>query len=605
MDHYGTRSITDQLLLRPPFTEENQRYFFGRTAEVRDIFLRVRENPLTVLCGQSGLGKTSLLRAGLIPKLRVERFRPVHVRLDFTDYAVPLVDQIRAALAAVCVGPGGDAAAVIEGWAPLPSLWEICAHKTIRPLELADNPPVLIIDQFEEVFTLGEEWGPASSARRADVVELFTQIGDLVENRAPAHLQTTFRHEPERALIYDFGPKTFRVVLSLREDFLAQVERWKDAIPSLTRNRIQLQLLSGPQALEAVVRPGRIDGHNLLSDRVGEHIVRFVAQQPDDIPLEEIQAVPPLVSLVCERLNTARLEAKPLQDEISDELVKSQGTDILQRFYDDSFAAFPEAQREVVREYVEDRMVTVGGHRNPVAREDAIAELAGQGVSEPDNVLNALIARRLLTAERRGGIQRLEITHDVLIPLIVRSRKERQERRHFEEAKRKQAEIEALTARGQGVVDESETVKSAEPIKNKIFVSFKSLDANGLPTRDSEIAMEVYEFLTAKGLDVFLSTITLEQLGVSDYTNAIDSALDAATVLVAIGTSVHHLNSKWVRYEWESFANDIRSPIKPNGRIFTYIEGMPQTALPRTLRQTQTFVHSERSLQRLFNFINQ
>ena len=522
MDHYGTRSITDQLLLRPPFTEENQRYFFGRTAEVRDIFLRVRENPLTVLCGQSGLGKTSLLRAGLIPKLRVERFRPVHVRLDFTDYAVPLVDQIRAALAAVCVGPGGDAAAVIEGWAPLPSLWEICAHKTIRPLELADNPPVLIIDQFEEVFTLGEEWGPASSARRADVVELFTQIGDLVENRAPAHLQTTFRHEPERALIYDFGPKTFRVVLSLREDFLAQVERWKDAIPSLTRNRIQLQLLSGPQALEAVVRPGRIDGHNLLSDRVGEHIVRFVAQQPDDIPLEEIQAVPPLVSLVCERLNTARLEAKPLQDEISDELVKSQGTDILQRFYDDSFAAFPEAQREVVREYVEDRMVTVGGHRNPVAREDAIAELAGQGVSEPDNVLNALIARRLLTAERRGGIQRLEITHDVLIPLIVRSRKERQERRHFEEAKRKQAEIEALTARGQGVVDESETVKSAEPIKNKIFVSFKSLDANGLPTRDSEIAMEVYEFLTAKGLDVFLSTITLEQLGVSDYTNAIE-----------------------------------------------------------------------------------
>jgi len=56
-----------------PFAEENHRYFFGRTAEVRDIFLRVRENPLTVLYGQSGLGKTSLLRAGLIPKLCVER----------------------------------------------------------------------------------------------------------------------------------------------------------------------------------------------------------------------------------------------------------------------------------------------------------------------------------------------------------------------------------------------------------------------------------------------------------------------------------------------------------------------------------------------------
>jgi hypothetical protein len=93
---------------------------------------------------------------------------------------------------------------------------------------------------------------------------------------------------------------------------------------------------------EAVVRPGRIDGRNLVSDQVGEQIVRFVAQRPDDIPLGEIEAVPPLLSLVCERLNTANLEAKPPQEEISDELVKSQGTDILQRFYDESFAAFPD-----------------------------------------------------------------------------------------------------------------------------------------------------------------------------------------------------------------------------------------------------------------------
>jgi hypothetical protein len=109
--------------------------------------------------------------------------------------------------------------------------------------------------------------------------------------------------------------------------------------------------------------------------------------------------------------------------------VSRKEIDILQRFYDESFAAFSDAQREAVREYVEDRMVTVGGHRNPVAREDAVAELARQGVSEPDNALNALIARRLLTTERRGGIQRLEITHDVLTPLAVRGRKERQERR--------------------------------------------------------------------------------------------------------------------------------------------------------------------------------
>jgi WD40 repeat protein len=436
-----------------PFTEENQHYFFGRTAEIRDIFLRVRENPLTALYGQSGLGKTSLLRAGLIPKLRVERFRPVHLLLDFSSASPSLVDQVREALAKICVDPDSDTAAVLERWGSLHSLWEIYTHEKLRPAELAARPPVLIFDQFEEVFTLGRNETGAPDTREGEVAELFTQIADLVENRAPAAVQALFQNEPQRARDYEFGPTFARVVLALREDFLAQFEQWKSAMPSLMRNRMPLRLLSGPQALEAVVRPGRIDGRSLVSDQVGRAIVRFVAQRPVDTPLEEIEAVPPLISLVCERLNAARFEAKPPQQEISDELVKSQGPDILQRFYDESFAAFPDAEREAVREYIEDRMVTVGGHRNPVAREDAVAELARRGVPAPDSVLNALIARRLLTPEQRGGIQRLEITHDVLAPLVVRGRKEREERRltkeaerRTEEAKQKQAEAEALAA---------------------------------------------------------------------------------------------------------------------------------------------------------------
>jgi hypothetical protein len=141
-------------------------------------------------------------------------------------------------------------------------------------------------------------------------------------------------------------------------------------------------------------------------------------------------------------------------------------------------------------------------------------------------------------------------------------------------------------------------------MSNDVFISCKNLDERGAQTRDSEIAAEVYNFLTGKGLSVFLSTFTLEQLGASDYTKEIDSALESATVLLAIGTSADHLNSEWVRYEWDSFANDIRSRRKPNGRIFTYIEGMPITALPRGLRQTQTFVHCKGSLERVYNFIN-
>jgi hypothetical protein len=173
-----------------------------------------------------------------------------------------------------------------------------------------------------------------------------------------------------------------------------------------------------------------------------------LAKRSEDTPLEEIEAVPPLVSLVCEQLNEARLKQSLEVTEVSAELVASQGADILERFYNESFADFPDSEREAVREYVEDRLVTRGGgHRNPVAREDAVNELTERGVTAPEAVLDALIGRRLLTAEWRGGIQRLEITHDVLVPLAVRGRKERQECREIEQAKRKQAEAEAQLAR--------------------------------------------------------------------------------------------------------------------------------------------------------------
>jgi tetratricopeptide (TPR) repeat protein len=424
-----------------PFTEENQHYFFGRTAEIRDIFLRVREQPLTVLYAQSGLGKTSLLRAGLIPKLRVERFRPVRILLDFEADAPPLIAQVRAALAGACSSEEADATGLLARWQPLDSLWEIFAHESLRPPDLAEHPPVLIFDQFEEVFTLGEEGTIARKGRRAQVAELITQLSDVIEGRAPAALAPAFDRDAQRALAYDFGPTAARIVISLREDYLAQLEQWKGILPSLMRNRMALRLLSGAQALEAVVRPASMGARPLVSEEVGGHIVRFAAQRDEETPLEEIEAVPPFVSLLCERLNDARLAAETPLPEITRALVDAQGADILQRFYDESFAAFPAVEREAVREYVEDRMVTIGGHRNPVAREDACAELAAAGVAQPDAALDALVARRLLTAEQRGGIQRLEITHDVLAPLVVRARKERQERRAIAFGDRQRREL--------------------------------------------------------------------------------------------------------------------------------------------------------------------
>ena len=90
-----------------------------------------------------------------------------------------------------------------------------------------------------------------------------------------------------------------------------------------------------------------------------------------------------------------------------------------------------------------------------------------------------------------------------------------------------------------------------------IFISCKNLDENEKPTSDLTLAMDAYNFLSGKGLSVFYSDFTLEHLGVAAYKRAIDDALDSASVVVAVGTSVENIDSQWVRYEWDSFFNDI------------------------------------------------
>src|SRR4051794_36385264 len=85
-----------------PFDETDREYFHGRAAEAGGLVRLVRRELLTVLFGRSGLGKTSLLKAGLFPLLRGEDYLPVYVRLDHAEGAPDLREQILRELQAAC-----------------------------------------------------------------------------------------------------------------------------------------------------------------------------------------------------------------------------------------------------------------------------------------------------------------------------------------------------------------------------------------------------------------------------------------------------------------------------------------------------------------------
>jgi len=79
-EHLGVDNQNPWLGLTP-FTEEFSCYFFGRADETAELFRLLKRERLTVLFGQSGLGKTSMLQAGLFPRLRQADFLPVYTRL--------------------------------------------------------------------------------------------------------------------------------------------------------------------------------------------------------------------------------------------------------------------------------------------------------------------------------------------------------------------------------------------------------------------------------------------------------------------------------------------------------------------------------------------
>ncbi len=407
------------------FTEETRSYFHGRGEEVAELARRVQRKLLTVLFGQSGLGKTSILRAGIVPRLRPEGYCPVYVRIDYSPESPPPSEQIKEAIfrATQESGTWTQPGSAVAG----ESLWEFLHHRDDALRDGAGKPlvPLLIFDQFEEIFTLAQ----ADDAGRKRAAQFIEDLADLVENRPPKALEA--RLETDETLIerFDFSRVDYRILIALREDYLAHLEGVKGAMPSITQNRMRLARMNGQQALAAVMKPGG----KLVSQEVAEAIVRFIAGGSE---LRNAEVEPSLLSLICRELNNARIAQG--RAEISADLLAGSHETILSEFYERALADQPAAVRKVI----EDQLLTESGFRENVAEERLAKALADAGAAP--GTIATLVNRRLLRIEERLDIRRVELTHDVLCGVVRASRQLRLEREALEEAER---QLQAQRAR--------------------------------------------------------------------------------------------------------------------------------------------------------------
>lgn len=417
------------------FQENAHDYFFGRDQEAESLLNRVRDASVTVLYGRSGLGKTSLLRAGLFPALRAENFLPVYVRLELQQGASALSRQLHQSVWESIRASVPDAQLPRDD----ETLWEYL-HRSGFELWSAQNyplTPVIVIDQFEELFTLGE--------RVPDLVQDFmNDLGDLAENRIPAQVAARIDHDESEAARFQLRSHNYKLLITLREDFLPHLEEWSRLIPALARSRVRLLPLQADKAYDAVYMPAAQMMSTALAGRVvgivaGEELHR--GRRGADVDNARSNGgrssgvEPALLSLFCRELNEERKRRG--QSEFDEQLVEDAKVDILSNYYQSCVGDLPAR----VAEFIESELITEKGYRDSFAREDAVPSR----ISEDE--LSRLIGSRLLRLEEYHGAQRIELTHDVLTGVV---REHRDRRRVDDEkatlaaqAERHQAELEA------------------------------------------------------------------------------------------------------------------------------------------------------------------
>lgn len=141
-------------------------------------------------------------------------------------------------------------------------------------------------------------------------------------------------------------------------------------------------------------------------------------------------------------------------------------------------------------------------------------------------------------------------------------------------------------------------------MKNRVFLSFKNTNADGTPSPESDIASRLYGALVEAGIPAFFSNVSLMEFGETAYKDAIEKALDEAEVLVLVGTSIDHITSRWVKYEWSSFHEEILSGDKKNGVIVPYLSSsIPRRDRPIALRNLESFSCDRDDVNRVTEFV--
>lgn len=356
---------------------------YGRDNDIRRLNHMIVNHPFVTLYGQTGIGKTSLLRAGVFPELRYDDILPVVVRFSEMSANEVKTKTMAQFLAEKVVAIEGIEVEVNEGvgndpvdFTALDCLWK-WFHSRKFYKNGTEVVPAVVLDQFEENFITEK-----SNTWRL-MEQLYAMIGISYIT-------------PENYNNYN----NFHIVFSIREDDLFRMEDCIDnrCLNQFKNNRYRLNRLSDDDAKAVILNPAgaacMVDGSGNAADdimrmEIADAIIAQVKGNCDD----SISSL--ILSLVCFELynrGNGRIE-------LDDAKRYGSNGNFLRTFYRNLAADMPKQLRKTI----ETKLIDENNGRRKSVYVDDVADIKGWEAYKDG-------AKRIL--QQSAG--KVELVHDML-----------------------------------------------------------------------------------------------------------------------------------------------------------------------------------------------
>lgn len=358
------------------FEDRDKDLFFGRDQLIKSLLAQLSASNVLLVLGASGSGKSSVVRAGLLPQLS----QLIGARFRYFTF-VPDVNPFESLRSAV-QGAGFSQAQTRE----LADARPETPAKLIHDLQRSGDQWLFFVDQFEEIFTVGDE------TLRASFIAALVQIAQ----------------DPNSST---------KLVLAMRADFLDRFSPFPQFAKIIEKNIDFVADMHADELRQAIEQPAARHGI-VFEQGLVEEIIKDVQGQAGSLPLLQYT----LDLLWQEEAREDGLADRHLNTKAYRELGGVRGA--LQKRADEIYDSFAEGadgktaspKQEIVRQIFL-RLVDLAGEGSndaawrPVRRRASIAMFAA---AQEQEILQALINQKLLVSNREGDDATVEVAHEAL-----------------------------------------------------------------------------------------------------------------------------------------------------------------------------------------------